>query len=110
MNISLPMSRPYLNRSVHVVGGLTQWRMDEYSRMEWQPQYKAYTLRLLLKQGYYSYQILFCPTGETVGLTATLEGDHIETPNDYHLYVYYRAPGDRYDRLLSSRTLSLGSE
>ncbi|MBR1792276.1 MAG: DUF5103 domain-containing protein [Bacteroidales bacterium] len=110
VNISLPMSRPYLNGSVHVVGGLTQWRMDEYSRMEWQPQYKAYTLRLLLKQGYYSYQILFCPTGETVGLTATLEGDHIETPNDYHLYVYYRAPGDRYDRLLSSRTLSLGSE
>lgn len=103
VNLSLPMERPFINGSIHVVGTLTDWHLDQRSRMEWQPRYKAYTLRLLLKQGYYAYQLLFLPTGEQEGLTATLEGDHIETPNDYTLHVYYHAPGDRYDRLLSVR-------
>ena len=103
VNLSLPMERPFLNGSIHVVGALTQWHLDDRSRMEWQPQYKAYTARLLLKQGYYSYQLLFLHADESVALTATLEGDHSETPNTYTLYVYYRTPADRYDRLLSVR-------
>lgn len=105
VNLSLPMPHPFLNGSIHVVGQMTQWHLDQNSRMEWQPQYKAYTIRLLLKQGYYSYQLLFLPAGESVGITATLEGDHIETPNDYTLTTYYRGPSDRYDRLLSVRKI-----
>ena len=38
--------------------------------------------------------------GESRGLTSTLEGDHYETPNRYSIYVYYRSPNDRYDRLV----------
>lgn len=109
-NITLPMPHPFMNGSIHVVGALTQWRLDDRSRMEWNPQYKAYTLRLLLKQGYYAYQLLFRPAGESIGLTATLEGDHMETPNNYRLNVFYRTPGDRYDRLLSVRSLQMASE
>ncbi|MBQ4376935.1 MAG: DUF5103 domain-containing protein [Bacteroidales bacterium] len=105
VNLSLPMPRPFLNGSVHLAGQLTQWQFDDNSRMEWQPQYKAYTKRLLLKQGYYSYQLLFLPAGESVAMTSTLEGDHSETPNDYTLSVYYRGPSDRFDRLLSVRKI-----
>lgn len=105
VNFVLPMEYPYMNGSIHVVGELTQWHLDERSRMEYQPDRKAYTLRLQLKQGYYAYQLLFVPKGETEGLTATLEGDHYETPNSYTVYVYYRAPSDRYDRLVAVRVL-----
>ncbi len=103
VNFTLPMEFPYMNGNVYVVGDLTQWQMDEHSRMEYRPERKAYTLRLQLKQGYYAYQLLFVPKGEREGLTATLEGDHYETPNRYTVYVYYRAPGDRYDRLVEVR-------
>ena len=103
VNFTLPMEYPYLNGSIYVVGDLTQWHLDERSRMEYRPERKAYTLRLLLKQGYYAYQLLFLPKGEQEGLTATLEGDHYETPNSYTVYVYYRGPGDRYDRLVAIR-------
>ena len=98
VNFSLPMMRPFLNGNVYIVGELTQWKLDDASRMEWNSQYKAYTKRMLLKQGYYAYQLLFLPIGEKEGLTATLEGDHYETPNNYTVFVYYRAPSDRYDR------------
>ena len=103
VNFTLPMQYPFLNGSVYIVGDLTQWHLDEHSRMEYSPEMHAYTKRLLLKQGYYAYQLLFVPIGEREGLTATLEGDHYETPNTYTAYVYYRGPNDRYDRLVAIR-------
>ncbi len=101
VNFMLPMRSPFMNGSVHVVGELTQWKLDDGSRMEYDPEMKAYRLRLLLKQGYYAYQLLFVPTGESRGLTETLEGNHYEMPNDYRVYVYYRGLNDRYDRLVA---------
>ena len=106
VNFTLPMEYPFLNGNVYVVGDLTQWQLDERSRMEYQPERKAYTLRLQLKQGYYAYQLLFVPKGESEGLTATLEGDHYETPNTYTAFVYYRTPGERYDRLVAVKRVN----
>lgn len=106
VNFTLPMEYPFLNGNVYVVGDLTQWQLDEKSRMEYQPERKAYTLRLQLKQGYYAYQLLFVPKGEREGLTATLEGDHYETPNTYTAFVYYRTPGERYDRLVAVKRVN----
>lgn len=97
----LPVRYPFLNGAVHVAGELTNWCLDEASRMEYRPDLKAYTLRLLLKQGYYSYQLLFVPAGSHRGETRPLEGDHFETPNRYTAYIYYRGAGDRYDRLVA---------
>ncbi len=100
VNFSLPKEYPFLNGNIYVVGDLTQWHMDERSRMQYDPDIKAYTLRLHLKQGYYAYQLLFVPVGETQGQTSVLEGNHFETNNTYTVYVYYRAPYGRYDRLV----------
>ncbi len=100
VNFSLPMEHPLLGGSMHIVGDLTQWHLDDNSRMDWQPQYKAYTKRLLLKQGYYSYQLLYKPAGEQEALTSTIEGDHNIMANRYTVFVYLRQPGARYDRLV----------
>ena len=100
VNFSLPIEKPYLDGTVHIVGELTDWRLDDNSRMEWNGRFKAYTKRMLLKQGYYSYQLLFLPTGEKVGETARIEGDHYEMTNQYSVMVYYHAPGARYDRIV----------
>lgn len=105
VNFSLPMKYPFLNGGVYIVGDLTQWHLDERSRMDYSPELHAYTKRLLLKQGYYAYQLLFVPVGEHEGMTATLEGDHYETPNNYTAYVYYRGPNDRYDRLVALKKI-----
>lgn len=105
VNFSLPIEKPFLDGSLHIVGELTDWKLDDNSRMEWHPEYKAYTHRLLLKQGYYSYQILFLPVGETVAQTSRIEGDHFEMTNSYTILVYYHAPGARFDRLVAIRQL-----
>ena len=119
VNISLPVKQPWIDRQVYVVGQLTDWKFDSASCMEYKPEYKAYVKRLLLKQGYYSYQlltqrpsptpaegrgrVLWDPLSESA--TETLEGDHMETPNTYTIYVYHREPSDRADRLLAVRRI-----
>ena len=102
VNLSLPAEQPMMGGSVHVVGALTDWRLDDASRMDYSVEYKAYTKRLLLKQGYYSYQLLYVPARRSGdgAETAQIEGDHRETPNDYTISTYYHSPGDRADRLL----------
>ena len=106
VNFSLPVEQPFLDVNIYVVGALTNWQLDSTSLMEYNPQRRAYTKRLQLKQGYYSYQLLALPTypvAQPLSHSATerLEGDHRETPNRYTVRVYYRTPADRADRLLS---------
>ena len=108
VNLSLPMDQPLLGGSIHVVGELTGWRLDDESRMDYRPEYKAYTKRLLLKQGYYAYQLIYLPVRSTQGETAQIEGDHRETPNTYTVSVYYRSPADLADRLLAVKTAVTG--
>lgn len=103
VNFSLPVERPYLGGAVYIVGDLTDWLFNDESRMDYNPDYRAYTKRLELKQGYYSYQLLYRPFGDREALTSTIEGDHHATPNLYTAYVYYRGPNDTYDRLIQVR-------
>ena len=110
VNFSLPMAQPMLDGRIYIVGDLTGWRLDESSYMDYNPKLRAYTKRLLLKQGYYSYQLLVLPTYPATqpfshSATQRLEGDHRETPNLYTVYVYYRSPSDRADRLIRVKKL-----
>lgn len=119
-NISLPVAQPWLDMSIYVVGQLTDWKLDSTSRMEYVPEFKAYVKRLLVKQGYYSYQLLTAryvdaagqgdaasrvSTDGMISVTEQLEGDHMETPNTYTIFVYHREPSDRADRLLAVRRI-----
>ena len=100
VNFSLPMEQPLLDGNVYVVGALTDWQMDSTALMEYNGERRAYTKRLLLKQGYYSYQLLVGSVHSGVSATARLEGNHREMWNRYTIYVYYRLPSDRWDRLI----------
>lgn len=95
---SIPGVEMYLN-------GL--WTCGNFSpeyRMHYNVATGCYEALVFLKQGYYSYQYLAVKDG--VGKTAAVEGDFHETENEYDVFVYYRKPGDRYDRLVGWRTAS----
>ena len=67
---------------------------------------KQYTTSLLLKQGYYNYQYVYVPNGETKGTAALFEGNYSETMNKYTMYVYYRDQGEYWDRLIGFSTIN----
>lgn len=102
VNFALPMATPRIDGSFHIVGDFAGWDFNDDNMLQWQPSIKAYTLRTLVKQGYYSYQILFVPTSEKVGQTSVVEGDFFEAKNNYYIFLYQHTPADRYDRLIGA--------
>lgn len=95
---------------IYLDGDFMLRRFDSSSRMDYNPSTGRYEKLIPLKQGAYNYQYLVVPYDAEPprGLTATVEGDHYQTVNEYLVYVYYRAPGDRYDRLLGVGALFSG--
>ena len=55
---------------------------------------------IYLKQGYYNYHYALNDTSTNSIDVSFIEGSHYQTRNDYYIYVYYRAIGNRYDRLV----------
>lgn len=102
VNFALPMATPRMDGTFHIVGDFAGWDFSDENMMQWQPQMKAYTMRSRVKQGYYSYQIVFVPVGQKEGMTSVVEGDFFEARNDYYIFLYQRTPADRYDRLIGA--------
>lgn len=91
---------------IYLEGDLTDRRLDDTSRMRYNPEYQGYEIALLLKQGAYNYQYLALPAGATSGgLTSTVEGDFYNTANEYQISIYQRRPGERADRLVGYSTI-----
>lgn len=102
---------PVLDGDVYLDGDLTYRHFDDGSRMKYDEEAGVYHKAMLLKQGAYNYQYLTLPhSGDaTAARTADVEGDFYQTVNEYEVKVYYRAPGERYDRLLGVTIVYSGS-
>lgn len=103
---TLPYPRPLTDGNLYVFGGLTDWQFLPQARMEYNYEKQEYQAALYLKQGYYNYQYLFLKNNSTRGEVSLVEGNHFECENDYHFMVYYREPGEVYDRLIGLRTIN----
>ena len=62
---------------------------------------RAYTAKLLIKQGYYNYRFVLRDLYQSADNIRATEGSHATTENDYHviMYMYDRAMGA--DRVIS---------
>ncbi|WP_075591124.1 type IX secretion system plug protein [Labilibacter marinus] len=100
VHFSLPREEPLVGGDVHLLGGLTNWHLDQSSIMKYNFNFKQYEASLLLKQGFYNYQYAFKPNGTDKASVSMFEGSHSKTENDYLILVYYRGTGDYFDRLI----------
>lgn len=100
VNFKLQLDSTLKDGSVFLLGEFTNWRMDSYSRLAYNPLSGYYETSLLLKQGYYNYQYIYVPNGSRRGYVSYFEGNHSETANEYTVFVYYRDQGQLYDRII----------
>lgn len=102
---------PIPDADIYLDGDFMNRTFDDASRMDYNPAEGRYEKLIPLKQGAYNYQYLAVPRADSAArtsATAPVEGDHYQTVNEYSVAVYYRAPADRYDRLLGFSTLYSG--
>ncbi len=86
--------------NLYVFGALSDWRVDNTNKMTFNEDEEAYELLLNLKQGYYDYEYVFVEDGKNRIDETVIEGSHYETRNEYHILVYFRPVGARFDRLV----------
>lgn len=99
---------PRRGQALYLTGDFTYGELLPRYRLTYDPDAQSFTARVLLKQGHYNYQFLCGPEWTPdLGLDpqpacslSVVEGNYYEARNEYDVYVYYRAPGARYDRLL----------
>ena len=91
---------PLTEGSVYLQGAITQWGYNPLYKLKYDYNKQGYADSLLLKQGYYNYQYVYLKDGESSADAAYIEGRHSEADNDYTIYVYYREPGELFDRLI----------
>lgn len=106
---SLPASQELSNGSLYIAGALTNWTYTSDNKMIYNQSKGMYEGSLLLKQGWYNYEYVFCPDGKKLQEGDAFEGSHFETENDYLMLVYFNDPGKRYDRLVNAVTVNTRS-
>jgi len=85
---------------MYVIGGFSDWQLKDEFRLRYNAKQRRYEGNIYIKQGYYNYHYALNDTITKRVDVSFIEGTHYQTRNDYYVYVYYRAIGDRYDRFV----------
>lgn len=100
VHLSLPTQQPYFDGQLYLGGEFNYNLLNDISRLKYDTNVGMYYQTLLLKQGGYNYQYWFVPKGSTKASVEKVDGSYWETGNEYTIYVYHRAWGERYDKLI----------
>ena len=93
------LKSPQIPHPIYINGFFTNDRFLPQYEMKWNEKNQQYEGELLLKQGYYSYQYLMMkPEGKLKPVPS--EGNFYQTENTYQALIYFKANGDRTDRLV----------
>jgi len=106
VSFSLAMAEPLAGGNIYVFGGLSDWQCLPSNKMSWNFELKRYEVTLTLKQGFYDYQYVYIQNGDTRIDETVLEGSHVETENDYQVFIYHHGFSSRYDKLIGYRTFN----
>ncbi|HNP24344.1 MAG TPA: DUF5103 domain-containing protein [Panacibacter sp.] len=101
-------NKPYPGQDVYIVGQMTNYDLNDLTKLHFNGETGEYEISLLLKQGYYNYTYVTKDARNKYAKaeTALTDGDYWETENLYTILVYYRSLGNRYDELVSAVTVN----
>ena len=89
-----------IGKDVYILGAITDWRLDDNAKMEYDPNRRGYKKSLLLKQGYYDYMYAVKDNATGITSVAPVNGDFWETNNRYYVFIYLFDPIENYDKLI----------
>ncbi len=106
INFVLKAEAPDKEGFAYVVGKFNAYQKNKDSRMVYDAERKEFTLTALIKQGVIDYQYVWADADGKMINPNAFEGSYYQTENDYQLLIYYRAPGARFDQLISFTELN----
>jgi hypothetical protein len=106
VHFMLPVQYPFMKGKLYIYGAISNWNFTDEYAMIYNPYIKTYEKWLYVKQGYYDYQYIYLPENSNTAEIGTIEGNHVETENEYRVLVYYTDPNLKYDRILCSEVFN----
>jgi hypothetical protein len=106
VHFTLPAKQPFFDGQIYLGGEFNYNLLNNISRMKYDATTESYTQTILLKQGGYNYQYWFSPKGSTKASSERVDGSYWQTLNEYTIYIYHRAWGERYDRLVGIKSFT----
>jgi len=103
MHFSLQSFEAIGDGDIHIYGNFNNYNIDESTKMTYNKKTKRYELTSLFKQGFYNYKYVVAHPDGTID-QGLIGGNFDETENEYTVLAYYRAPGQRYDRVIGIGT------
>ncbi len=105
VNLALLYPARLFKADIYIYGQFTGWALDEQYKLKWNAAKKSYETSIYIKQGYYNYLYMYKAHGAEKSDIAIIEGSHSQADNEYSFFVYYREPGQIYDRLIGYTTV-----
>jgi len=99
VTFTLDAALPGPSGEAYVVGRFNDYRLDESSRLNFDPAKKRFSTTVRLKQGLYDYKYVWLNKETGKIDPAVFEGSFFETGNRYQLFVYDKRPGVRWEEL-----------
>lgn len=100
VHFNLPLSAPYTDGKLYVGGMFNNYDAIPQNQMKWNPNTSMYENSIFMKQGFYDYQYYFTNENNTQKTVLLTEGSNYDAENQYDIFIYYRAFGERYDRII----------
>ncbi len=104
-----PTQSPYPDKDLYLFGQLTDYKLNDASKMQFNAEKGTYEGTQLLKQGYYSYGYMLADKNDPAK-QSELEGNYWETENTYTILVYYKSFTDQSDQLIGIGKLNTRSD
>ena len=105
VHFHLPTKNPFFDGQLYLGGEFNYNQLNSINRINYNIFDQAYSHNILLKQGGYNYQYWFVPKNRSAASIQPVDGSYWQTQNEYTIYVYHRAWGERYDKLIGVETV-----
>jgi hypothetical protein len=100
-----PDHAAYPGKDLYLFGQLTDYKLNDAAKMQFNTEKGMYEGNQFLKQGYYSYAYMLVDKNDPTQ-QMLLEGNYWETENTYTILVYYKSFTDQSDQLIGISKLS----
>ena len=95
---------PYTDKDIYLWGQLTDYQLNDDTKMHFNQAKGVYETTAFLKQGYYNYGYLLVNKNDPTQ-TSMPDGNHFDTENNYTIFIYYRSFNDQTDELIGIATI-----
>lgn len=90
----------YGNKSVYINGMFNNYALSDENKMDYNAEKGIYEKALMIKQGFTNYQYVVADSKGKIDAENAIDGNFIQTENNYFALVYYRENNQRYDRII----------